>query len=202
MSNNTIFTLEKYKETNNNINMDELFKKKRERDLRELNLFKKILNRIHVKIEVTSKQKINEQFIWFLVPEFIIGYPKYDTSNCIAFLMDTLKENKFLVNYYHPNLLYIYWGHYWCDYMRTEVKKKFGIKIDELGNRVIEGDDNEFNNSIKQLNYNELLLQENKTINSKVSSKKKNEEDKKFTNINSYMPTNNIIYNKLLSNDN
>ena len=35
----------------------------------------KILNRIHVRIRTTSRQKMNEQFCWYLVPEMIIGVP-------------------------------------------------------------------------------------------------------------------------------
>jgi hypothetical protein len=109
MANYTIFNLENTEDLSDNINIDDLFEKKKEHNIREFNLFKKILNRIHIKIKITSRQKLNEQFIWFIVPEFIIGYPKYDIATCIIFLLDNLKnkiinESTHILNHYNiPN---------------------------------------------------------------------------------------------------
>ena len=69
-----IFTL-KDEDLTDNLNMDELYETKRQYDLNKLNIFTKILNRIHTKIKVTSRQQIDAQFCWFLVPEVIIGVP-------------------------------------------------------------------------------------------------------------------------------
>lgn len=136
MSNYTIFNLspQNDKEINEFINLDELFDKEQDHQLREYSIFKKLLHRIHIKIKITSKQKINEKFIWFIVPEFIIGYPKYDIATCISYLITVLRKNNFIVKYYKPNTLFIYWGHYYASYVRNEIKKKYGIIIDEFGN--------------------------------------------------------------------
>lgn len=99
-----IFTLENVNNFSENINIDELYERKRLYDIGKLELFNKILNRIHVKIKTTSRQKMEEQFCWFIVPEIIIGVPKYDQAACIAYLIDKLKTNGFNVRYVHQTL--------------------------------------------------------------------------------------------------
>jgi hypothetical protein len=88
-----IFTLENIEDFSEKLNIDDLYEKKRQYDLNKLALFNKILNRIHVRIKTTSRQKTDEQFCWFVVPEVIIGVPKYDQALCIAYLIDKLKVN-------------------------------------------------------------------------------------------------------------
>ena len=94
-----IFTLENVENFSEKLNIDELYEKKRQLDLNKLTLFNKILNRIHVRIKETSRRKADEHFCWFLVPEVILGVPKYDNAACIAYLIDKLQENKFNVRY-------------------------------------------------------------------------------------------------------
>jgi hypothetical protein len=148
-----------------------------------LELYNKILNRIHVKIKTTSKQKINEPFCWFVVPEIIIGVPKYYQGDCIGYLFQKLKDNGFAVQYYHPNTLFICWNHFVPSYVRSELKKKTGIVVDEYGNKINE----ENPDIIKKEVPNDILL--NTVKNQSVN-------DKKYTPINKYKPTGNFIYNK------
>jgi len=67
-----IFTLENFSDFSEKINIDELYEKKRQVDLNKLELFKKILNRIHVRIKTTVNHNIHEKFCWFVVQEVII----------------------------------------------------------------------------------------------------------------------------------
>ena len=78
-----IFTLENIEDFSEKLNIDELYEKKKQHDLNTLTLFNKILNRIHVRIKTTSKQKVDSQFCWYVVPEVMIGVPKYDQGACI-----------------------------------------------------------------------------------------------------------------------
>ena len=96
-----IFTLNNLDDFSEKLNMDDLYEKKRQHDLNQLALYNKILNRIHIKIKMTSRQKINERFCCFVVPEMIIGVPKYDQGGCIAYVLDKLRENGFNVKYIH-----------------------------------------------------------------------------------------------------
>jgi hypothetical protein len=178
-----IFTLDNINDFSEKINLDELYEKKKQSDLHKLDLYNKILNRIHVKIKTISRQKIDEQFCWFVVPEVIIGVPKYDQGDCIGYLFQKLKDNGFAVKYYHPNTLFICWNHFVPSYVRTELKKKTGIIIDEYGNKINE----EKSDIIKKETTDNFILN---------NGKPQIVNDKKYTPINTYKPTGNFIYNK------
>jgi hypothetical protein len=119
------------------INLDDLYEKKQEQDKNKLFTYNKILTRIHEKIKLTSRQKCHQQFCWYIVPEIILGVANYDHAGCIAYLVDKLQENKFMVRYTHPNLLLISWHHYVPNYVRNEFKKKTGTAIDEYGRPIL-----------------------------------------------------------------
>ena len=185
-----IFTIDNIDNFTEKINLDELYEKKRQQDLNKLALFNKLLNRIHVKIKTISRQKIDEQFCWFLVPEIIIGVPKYDQAACIAYLIDKLKINNFNVRYIHPNMLFISWIHFIPSYIRTEFKKKTGIVINEYGKKMEDTQNN--NDTDKKFditNPNEHMLKQN-TNNNNIDIKQK----KEYTPIKSYKPSGNLIY--------
>ena len=108
----------------NKMNMDDLYEKKQQSDLLKLKSYKMVLNRIHTRIKVTSRQHNNDQFCWFAIPEVILGAPKYDAPSCIAYVVDQLKENGFRVKYTHPNLLFISWQHYIPGLLEANTKNK------------------------------------------------------------------------------
>ena len=99
-----IFNLENFADFSEKINIDELYEKKRQSDVNKLELFKKILNRIHIRIKTTAKQNVTDRSCWFIVPEIIIGVPKYDQGACIAYVMDTLQNNGFIIKYFHISM--------------------------------------------------------------------------------------------------
>jgi hypothetical protein len=51
----------------------------------------------------------NDKSLLFVVPEFVIGVPRFSTRDCIVYLAWNLRNSKFDVQYYHPNLLHISW---------------------------------------------------------------------------------------------
>ncbi len=183
-----IFTLENVTEFTEKLNIDELYEKKRQHDLNQLSLFNKILNRIHVRIRLTSRQKLDEQFCWFVVPEVIMGVPKYDQGACIAYLIDRLQENGFNVRYIHPNTLFISWNHFVPSYVRTELKKKTGIVVNEYGVKVEEGGEQNKMITAGASNPNNLIFNE-QAPNPNPEKPKKN-----YTPINSYKPSGNLVY--------
>lgn len=183
-----IFTLDNLEDFSEKISIDELYEKKRQQDLNKLALFNKLLNRIHVKIKTVSRQKIDNQVCWFLVPETIIGVPRYDQAACIAYLIDKLQTNGFVVRYIHPNVLFISWIHFIPSYVRTEIKKKTGVLIDENGKKIDEQQDND--RKVEITNPNEIMLKQNTANNSQENSKQKRE----YTPIKSYRPSGTLIY--------
>ena len=89
---------------------------------------------VHNKIKLTSRQRNNMKCCWFVIPEFILGLPKYNIELCTQYLMEKLDDNGFIVKYTYPNLLFISWNHYIPDYERMTIKKEQGISIDGFGN--------------------------------------------------------------------
>lgn len=193
-----IFTLENLADFSEKLNIDDLYEKKRHLDLNKLELFNKILNRIHVKIKTVSRQKVDEQACWYLVPETIIGVPRYDQAACVAYLINKLQTNGFNVRYIHPNLLFISWNHWIPSYVRSEFKKKTGINVNEYGKR-IDSDNIEDGNKpilIEPSNPNDYMLNNrNQDMEQKGKPQKK-----EYTPINSYKPSGNLIYDDELLN--
>ena len=184
------------------INLDELYDTKKQKDLQKLQVFNRILNRIHTKIKMTSRQKINSNFCWYVVPEVMLGIVNYDRVMCISYIIAKLEENDFQVRYTHPNLIFISWGHYIPTYVRTEFKKKTGISIDEHGNKKEDGNDNseEGGGGIRLItnssggdnaNIDHTLLNRNKTSGASANP---NLVKKEYKPINSYKPTGNLVY--------
>jgi hypothetical protein len=182
-----IFQLEKFDGFSEKINIDSLYEKKQQSDVNKLALFNKILNRVHVRIKTTSNQKINDRCCWYVIPEIIIGIPKYDQPGCIAYVMDKLKDNGFSVRYIHPNTIFISWAHWVPSYVRAELKKKTGIVVDEHGNVVEEISENDVNSNDAKINVNDGLFRKEKEDD-------KPGKKKQYASISQYKPSGNLIY--------
>ncbi len=179
-----IFNLTDDDEVVDKLNLDDLFEKKREIAENKLQLYNKILNRIHERIKLTSRQNLGkEQFCWYLIPEMMIGVSRYDVEECTNYILRKLRENNFQIRYTHPNLLFISWKHWVPGYVRQEYKKQTGQAIDGLGNLVnpetIKEEDNTKN----------LLLNTAKTV-------KEKEKNNPFNSTKNYKPSG--IYNNEL----
>lgn len=169
------------------LNIDDLYETKKQRDLRTLAIFNKILQNIHNHIQITARKYVDQQYCWYAIPAFIFGMPKYNVNDCVVYIIDKLRDNKFLVTYTHPNLLFISWKHWIPEYVRHEIKKKTGIVIDELGN-VISDD--------KQQMANTNLL----TMNNNNQNTKPKTPMEVYKNVNMYKPTGTLVYNNALLN--
>ena len=183
----TIFTLGESSNESHKLNLDELYEKKQQQDLNTLGLYNRILGRIHNRIKTVSRQQTKEQFCWYVMPETIIGVPKYDYGACTAYIIDQLRENGLVVKYTHPNLLLISWGT-WCpSYVRNEIKKKTGVVIDGNGKRL----DKETVQASANDDPNELMFHRKTGVNDQVKP------GKEYTPIDTYKPSG-LIYNENL----
>ena len=197
------------------LNMDDLYAKKQQQDINVLNNYNKILVRIHNKIKYISKQLINDQCCWYVMPEMMIGIPKYNCGDCTAYIIEKMRENGFIVRYTHPNLLFISWKHWIPSYVRSEIKKKTGKSIDEYGNLI----DHDANNNLQSDNYsnsnsnsnsnnnsntndgdinNIIFNNKNNTTNSKNSNITNINKKQDYKDIKTYKPSGNLIYSNNL----
>lgn len=191
------------------LNMDDLYAKKQQQDINVLNNYNKILVRIHNKIKYISKQLINDQCCWYVMPEMMIGIPKYNCGDCTAYIIEKMRDNGFIVRYTHPNLLFISWKHWIPSYVRSEIKKKTGKSIDEYGNLI----DHDANNNLQSDNYsnnnsnnnsnngdinNIIFNNKNNTTNSKNSNITNINKKQDYKDIKTYKPSGNLIYSNNL----
>ena len=100
------------------IDLDELYENKKKSSLVKLSMYNKILQRIHQRIKVTSRQRKNNTICFFVMPEVMIGYPTYDIGDCLVYIMSELDSNGFKLKYIHPNLLIICWEHWVPSYVK------------------------------------------------------------------------------------
>jgi hypothetical protein len=169
-------------EANNKINIDELYEKKRLRDLKQLSLFNKILNRVQKRIQTIGKRG-NAFFLWFQIPDFLFGESLYDSAHCTAYIVAKLEENGFSVQYYQPNTLYISWEHWVPGYVRTEIKKKTGIVVNERGQIVPKKEPGD---------------QTTTTTEKTPATTATTTSDSKYQSIKKYKPTGNLVYDSQL----
>ena len=176
---------------NEKLNLDDLFKQKKITQDHKIKIYERVLARVHSKIKATSRMRNSDKFTFFLLPEFILGVPRYDMAECTSYVMKKLIDNGFMLKYTHPNLLFISWQHYIPNYQRAQIKKKTGVSVDGYGNVITKK-----NKKKDDDNINSLLLKNGSKEEKKGILKKGT--DKNYKSISSYKPTGNLIYNTKL----
>jgi hypothetical protein len=119
--------------------------------------------------------------------------PKYDNGACTAYIIDQLKTNGLVVKYTHPNLLLISWAAHCPSYVRNEIKKKTGLVIDSMGNKIDKDDEDARDRESD--NPNELMF--NRADGGGSANNKDGKNGKVYTPINTYKPSG-LIYNESL----
>ena len=120
------------------LNIDELYEKKKVVDVNRVNIYNKLLVKIHGKIKTSARQRVDNEFCYYIMPEILIGYPNYNFQECLMYVLSNLQDDGFLTKYVHPNLILISWRHWVPQYVRDEIKKKTGKTIDKFGKEVTE----------------------------------------------------------------
>ena len=140
----------------------------------------------------SSLKKISTEDAWPLAQkeaEDILGckLPDGCGADHVAFLMDKLQENGFMVRYTHPNLLFISWNHWVPSYVRSEIKKKTGVNVDGYGNILEQKQDKQEseNNGLNPFQF----------ANTKNEKAAKEKEKENYKSIRTYKPSGNLIYN-------
>ncbi len=176
------------------LNLDELFTQNKTESNNKTVVYQKILQRVHNKIKLTSRQRNNMKCCWYVIPEFILGLPKYDIGSCTEYLMNKLDDNGFIVKYTYPNLLFISWNHYIPDYERMAIKKEQGVSIDGFGNVIKKKKKNDDDG-----NFNNLMLKNAPESSSDKKGILKKPKDDKYKSINTYKPKGLIYSNDLIN---
>lgn len=178
----SFFLYHNEKDMTQKVDIDDLFEKHQQRDLKQLSIYNKLLNRIHKRIKHVSRAMKRETHIFYNVPEYIFGESVYNNRDCTGYLVANLEKNGFNVRYIHPNTLLISWKHWVPSYVRNEIKKKTGVAMDEKGNIISQKEPIERDmNEDLFINLNEIETKE--------------EKKKEFSDISDYKPSGKLVYN-------
>lgn len=88
--------------------INEIHKSQKEKERRRLQIYDKILTRCLEKIKVSSSKE--DTFCFFEMPEYIAGMPLYNMTECLLYILNTLKDKGFSARYVDPFLVYITWN--------------------------------------------------------------------------------------------
>lgn len=91
------------------LNIDDLNNTLKDKEDKQNKIYDEILKKCHHKIKKTSETS-TEGFCFYVIPEYIYGFPIYNYKGCVIYLFKTLTKNGFEVKYTHPNLLYVSWA--------------------------------------------------------------------------------------------
>lgn len=89
------------------LNINELYGKINEKNMKRFEIFDDILKKIHIRIKYNAN--LEKTFCFYHIPEFIIGVPLYNINDLRNYLMNSLKKNGFKLLYVEPNWLFITW---------------------------------------------------------------------------------------------
>jgi hypothetical protein len=85
----------------------ELINVQKERESKKYITYNKIYSNVEKKIKLSSDS--NNYYTWYQIPEFLIGLPFYNVSDCEKYIIKTLNDNGFQTESYENYLLLISW---------------------------------------------------------------------------------------------
>lgn len=86
-----------------------LYTEEAKRDSTRIRIYNMVLQQIYNKIKAIARIPGNEKSLYYIVPEFIPGTPRFDIGDAILYIVWNLRNIGYYVEYTHPNLLFITW---------------------------------------------------------------------------------------------
>jgi hypothetical protein len=100
------------------LNPSSLYKEEARRDATRIRIYNSVLSAIYNRVKAVARIPGNEKSLWYIVPEFIPGTPRFDMGDAILYIVWNLRNSGYTVSYTHPNLLFISWRSH-DEYYRT-----------------------------------------------------------------------------------
>ncbi len=89
------------------VKAQDLIKSQKEREKIKYKTFSKIYSNIEKKITIASAS--NFYYVWYEIPEFIIGFPLYNVTECKSVVIKQLQDNGFKVEEFDNNIILVSW---------------------------------------------------------------------------------------------
>jgi|694.fasta_scaffold138478_4 hypothetical protein len=99
----------------------EIHKEQQTKENNRIILYNKILKQIFIKIKIAVETC--ESYIFFKLPEYIIGYPIYNITECVFYIQNFLTSKGFEHKYCSHLIIFITW-----------TSKSKSIKLENLNN--------------------------------------------------------------------
>ena len=127
-------------------NVNDLQKKAKEREQNRHKIYFKISKKCFEKIkEMSSNDQI---YCFFKIPEYIPGYPLFNMTECVLYLLNLLKEKGFHSRYVEGYMLYISWNIQKQEYKTLEDIKKPPPTLENIHLKYKPIENNNFKNFI------------------------------------------------------
>jgi len=100
-----------YEDDNENsftFSVSDIHKKQKQREKNRLKIYEVITARCFKKIKEVSLNE--ETFCFYILPEYLPGYPIYNMTECVVFMLNVLKEKGFNARYCDNYTIYISWN--------------------------------------------------------------------------------------------
>ena len=101
--------------------VNDLQRKAREKEKNRNKIYFSITKKCFDKIKETSSN--DETYCFFKIPEYIPGYPLFNMTECVLYLLNILQERGFSCRYVDGYIIYITWNINKKDYKAIEDKK-------------------------------------------------------------------------------
>lgn len=102
------------------VNPSALYSQEAKRDATRIRIYNSVLQTIYNKIKAVARVPGNEKCLWYIVPEFIPGTPRFDIADAIIYLVWNLRNAGYVVNYTPPTMLHISWRLHDSKYQERE----------------------------------------------------------------------------------
>ncbi len=102
------------------VNPSALYSQEARRDATRIRIYNSVLQTIYNKIKAVARVPGNEKCLWYVVPEFIPGTPRFDIADAIIYLVWNLRNAGYIVNYTPPTMLHIDWRVHDTKYQERE----------------------------------------------------------------------------------
>ena len=88
--------------------VNDIQKKAKEKEQNRNKIYYKISKKCFEKIKEMSSN--DESYCFFKIPEYIPGYPLFNMTECVLYLLNILKEKGFICRYVDNYIIYITWN--------------------------------------------------------------------------------------------
>ncbi len=160
--------------------VQDIHKYQKEKDKQRLRIYEKILSKCFKKIKELSLHE--ETYCFFPLPEYIPGSPLYNMTECVIFLLNSLKEKGFNARYVDPFMIFIVWN-----VPKPELKRKEYNPIQNSSLQLLNQPSSSLNN------YNQIPQISNQTYNNNNNITPRNIQTKTVFNTN---PSNNFFFKR------